>query len=220
MPVSRGDVLERVTATRDVQAQIAGSWVWEEMTVAQWDAQVTALRDSQDNEAAKRATERAKRATLDEMMDDLEDNKVQAVGMARYRWRNDAMNTALIDGLEEQGSGRDATISEARDWVKLWGEIDPAWNPTPTNTRTAFQTLLGACVAAEDEWKTARLTWRKAATQWNNLAAETEELCVAWYGSALRVFPEGSAEGDLIRANIPTFDNSGAQAPTPAPPSP
>ncbi len=51
----------------------------------------------------------------------------------------------------------------------------------------------------------------------NQLAAGLEEINVAWYADATRVFPEGTAEGEMIRGTIPTtYDPPAAPATHPA----
>ena len=44
------------------------------------------------------------------------------------------------------------------------------------------------------------------------------DACQAWYASAIRVFPAGTAQGDMIRGTIPTtYSPPSAPAPVPAP---
>ena len=65
-------------------------------------------------------------------------------------------------------------------------------------------------------YKAALAKWRQSAGVLNVLFSRLEDECVAWYAEATKVFPEGTAAGDLIREQVPTDYNP----PTPAPPAP
>jgi hypothetical protein len=53
------------------------------------------------------------------------------------------------------------------------------------------------------------------------MAGDLTDMSQAWYANALRVFPDGTPEGDMIRGTIPTTYTSAPAPPAPpAPPTP
>jgi hypothetical protein len=51
----------------------------------------------------------------------------------------------------------------------------------------------------------------------NHMATALNKANVAWYAAATRIFPAGTAEGDMVRRAIPTGYSSAAPAEPPAP---
>jgi uncharacterized membrane-anchored protein len=64
-------------------------------------------------------------------------------------------------------------------------------------------------------------SWRAQSQILNQKAAALNDANIAWYAAATRIFPCGTAEGDMIRRSIPTSYSpsvpAGSQAPASQP---
>ena len=194
----------RLQGTRDAQAEVIAAWTWEEMTGAQWDTRVTDFDTKKAAVTTQEGVMLNQRATLDASLTQLHDRTVEGLKMARVKWRKDAARKAILATLSANGGSRDAVEKEAQAWAGVWDSFDAAWVPTPGNTLAAFNTLLTACFTQENDYNMEHTKWREKAEEFNSFAAASEELCVAWYAAATVVFPQGTAQGDMIRSTVPT----------------
>lgn len=220
MAASEMEILQRSEATVAVADSLQATWVWDEMNVADYEARLAAARLAGTVEADKKAAYDEQRGVVDVRFEDLDRRKVQGLGMARNRFRHDSEQIVMIEGVGEYGESREATLKEADEWVATWKRVDPAWNPTATNTLAAFETLLADCKAQLPLLIGAKADYRKAGVGYNQKLAELEDLCIAWYAAATRVFAEDTPEGKLIRGQVPTFGGSTEAAPPVVPPTP
>ena len=209
MAASEVEIMQRGDATGSVMEALQDKWVWDEMSIADFKAFLQSVRDAGTQENAKKAAYDGQRGHTEVLFTDLERRKVQGLGMATYRFRGDTEKLALVQGVGEYGDGRENTLKEAEEWAAAWKLIEPTWSPTTQNTVAAFETLMGDCSGQKKLLTDAKTAWRKASTHHNALLAELEDLCVAWYGQATRVFSPDSEEGILLRGQIPTFDGGG-----------
>lgn len=206
----------RLQATRDAQTEIAADWVWEEQTVAQWDARVTGFTTKKSASDIQEGVMLNKRAIFDGTIATLHDRTVEGLKMARIKWRKDTARKAILSNLSADGGGRDTVQKEARAWAGVWESFDAAWEPTTGNTLVAFNTLITTSETDEKAYKKEHTKWREKAEELNTFAAECEELCVAWYGAATVEFAEGTPQGDMIRSTVPTtYNPPPAGAPNP-----
>ncbi|MBI3876130.1 MAG: hypothetical protein HY300_09285 [Verrucomicrobia bacterium] len=213
-------IRDRSQATRDVQAQIAGDWVWEEKTLAQWDADLVAYDAQVVVESQKSELLDTARSAYNNAEHDLHGRTVQALIMARARYRHDPVKLGVIANLTAAGDTQPHIEKEGLDWESAWEDLDPAWSPVATNTLAAFTTLRGSVGTLHKDYSLARKVWRKQAETLNHLAAQLEDNNVAWYTDATAAFADGTPNGNLIRT-IPTTDHgSGPTPPPPAPPGP
>lgn len=226
-------IKERATKTIAAATQLAPQWTWQEKTLPQMQAGLTAIiGDDQatppviGQEQTTRAAERAMRdarALWDQSLDQLHRWTMQGIAMAKSRYRNDPVKMALVEDLTARGDSRPAILDEALDWETAWNEAEPAWCPLPANTLLAFSALRKQCLEGlQADYKTKASAWREQAGLLTELAATLEDINVAWYGDATKVFAAGTAEGDMIRGTIPTTytpaaNNKPAPAPTPTP---
>lgn len=213
MAHSEQEIFERADATVAVAGTLksgASAYEWDEMTNAAFAAKVAAARAARQVANDKKADYDAQRGRVNERFDELEARKIQAIGMAKYRFRRDARLGEMVESVGEYGEGRESTLREAEEWLAAWKNIDPQWNPTPGNTLAGFETLLADCGAQLGILTQLKSDARKAGIDLSALLAEIEEGCVSWYGVATRAFPVGTSEGDLLRSQIPTFENGGA----------
>ena len=221
MAASELEILQRAEATLSVAQALAATWVWDEMNVADFAAKLGGARAAQSDEAEAKAAYDEQRGVVEARFSDLERRKVQGLGMARSRFRHDAEQLAMIESVGDYGDSREAILKEGEEWAAAWRRIDPTWNPTTTNTLAAFEALSADCQAQFSTLTNVRADHRKVGAHYNELLAELQDLSVAWYAAATRVFAAGTAEGDLVRGQIPTFASGTSPAPPPAPsPSP
>ncbi len=221
-------VKDRATKTLSAAKTLAPQWTWQEQTPVQMQAALAALVGDKDATPPVPGQEEitsdveqvmlVARGVWDASLDTLHRRTMQGVAMAKTRHRDDATSRAVLAPLTAKGDSRAAILAEALAWESAWAEIDPAWSPLPANTLAAFQLLRRAC--GEDlqtAYADARAKWRAQAEKLNAMAAALDDDSVAWYADATRVFPAGTAEGDMIRGTIPTTHSP---APKPAPAAP
>ena len=223
-------VKDRAVKTISAAKQVAPSWTWEEKTAAQMEAQLAAItgnatatppvRGQEANTSAADQVMLAARGAYDTALDQLHTWTAQGLGMAKTKFRDDTAKAAQLAGLGASGSSRAKTLDEALAWESAWANIDPTWAPLPGLTPTTFTTLRKrAYEVLKPAYSDAHAAWRKAAETLGEMAGELTDMSQAWYATALRVFPEGTAEGDLIRGTIPTTYSPPPPAPaSPAPP--
>lgn len=120
----------------------------------------------------------------------------------------------MVSSVGEYGDAREDVLKESEEWAGAWNDIAPDWAPTSSNTRAAFNGLLDTARSENSELSAKKVAARRA--DLNEVLAQLQEACVAWYGQATRVFAAGTPSGDLIRGQIPTFSDAG----TPTPPAP
>ena len=132
------------------------------------------------------------RGVWDLNLDRLHSWTVQSLGMARSKYRKDAVKTAQLNGLTASSNSRAETLSEALDWESAWGNIDPAWAPLPALTLAAFKTLREGC---NENFKTAysdaQAGWRDEVEELGQMLRDMEDVNEAWYADATIAFRKG-----------------------------
>lgn len=160
------------------------------------------------------ASEAAWKAQLKE----LHQRTVQGLNMAKTKFRNDPANLAVVSGLHADGSTPEEILSQALAWESAWGKTAPVWNPTPANTFAAYKILRKQC--AEDlqiAFKDAGSATSEEAGKAEQMASDLNDVIVAWYADATRVFAAGTPEGDMIRRTVPTTYTATSDKVQPAP---
>ncbi len=222
MAMSEQQTFERAQATQSVMTTLkngATPWEWDEMSGADFSASLQAARSAQTIEAQKEAALDQQRGLVNERFGTLEKRKVQALGMAMFRFRKQPDVLEMISGVGEYGSSREDTLKEAGEWAGAWERTAPSWVPAPDNSLDSFKVLMLDCEAQNDILVGRKSDARRAGIDLRAMLGELEDVCVSWYGQATRVFPDGSQEGDLLRSQIPTFDDPPAPQPV-TPPAP
>jgi len=194
----------RGQATRDAQSTIAATWVWEELTVVQWDGILAAIAAKKIVVSDLEGDTLAKRATYENTITLLHDRTVEGLGLARVKWRKDEARSAVLSTLSASGNSREKIQTEAQAWESVWEKFDAAWNPSVPNTILAFRQLITDSDTQEDLYKKARTVWRKDAEELQVQGNALWENCVAWYEAATILFKENTAIGQMIRGTIPT----------------
>ena len=224
-------IKDRATKTIAAAQQLAAQWTWQEKTIPQMRAALTAITGDTTvtppvtgQEKTLSAAEKAMtdaRALWDSKLDQLHRLTMQGVSMAKSRYRNDPVKLTLVENLSARGDSRPVILDEALEWETAWNEVESGWSPLPANTLTAFSALRTQCLKAlQDDYKNKCSAWREQAGILSQLAANLEDMNVAWYSDATDVFAEGTAEGDMIRGTVPTTYSPAPAKPAASPATP
>ncbi|HEY0073966.1 MAG TPA: hypothetical protein VGB77_07690 [Abditibacteriaceae bacterium] len=205
MAVSVMQVWERAVPTQSAMAQLESAWVWPEMTPAAFQALITALQVQRDTVADMDAAQEEKRGLLDTQLRQLDLLTTQGKAAGKFHFRSSPDKLGVIEALEEIGTGRSSTLEEARAFESAWEKVGPSWVFSMDLQLADYQELRAQCESLMDDYSDAKTAWRAASGKMTTLAAQLSEHCVAWYDAAARVFPEGTAEGNMIRGTIPTY---------------
>ena len=235
---SRAFVKERTEKTRAAQATLStdSAWTWPGKTLAAWDADINAMDATVPASLAKNTQAfevdmLAARGILDARFDLIHKYTLLTVGVMRVRAATLPGLRDIVDDLSARGDSRRAVEEEADSLLAAWEEWEQqlltTFSPAPGKTLADFKIYLEggllpggpplpALPTLKKTYKAALTKWRRSEGQLNALYSRCEDECVAWYGEATAVWPAGTAEGDMIRGQVPTDYNP----PTPAPPAP
>ena len=215
MRESNDFIKDRTTQTISAAKTLAPQWTFQQKTIAQMQADLTAvIGDSTVNPPipgqekttlTAEATMNTAGATWDTGLNTLHRRTMQGVGMIKNRYKDDAVKLALVAHLTAAGDSMAGILSEALDLETAWTKTDATWSPVTTNTLATFSALRMQClVTFQEDFKDKRSAWREQAGIEDQMFAALEATNVAWYTDALRVFPLGTPEGSMIRGTIPT----------------
>ena len=225
-------VKRRARATISAAKALAAKWIWQEESVDQMETQLDAITGN--NSATppvvgqeEIASQAGRALALAEgnwktQLGVLHQWTVQGLNMAKTKFRNDPANLTVVSGLHADGTTPEEILAQALAWESAWGKIASTWNPSATNTYAAYKTLRKQC--AED----LQIAFKDATSEASEEAGKLEQMCndlndviMAWYADATKMFLPGTVEGDMIRSTIPTtYTASSAKtppAPAPAP---
>lgn len=240
---SQAFVKDRTEKTRAAQATLITDipWTWPGKTLAQWDADLTALDASVNGSLAKVAAALevdmlAARGFLDARLDAIHKYTLLTVGVMRVRSATLPGLLLIVNDLSARGDSRRAIEDEADELIAAWEEWDaqvvaPVFSPAPGKNLVDFKLLVEGAPGSgqatnpmlgtlKKTYKAALAKWRQSAGLLNALYSRLEDECVAWYAEATVVFPEGTPAGDMIRELIPTDYNPATPPPPPVPPVP
>jgi hypothetical protein len=217
MRIGIGFILDRAKTTRHAQEDLKPSWMWNEKTLEQWDNEISDLQRMQEAFSTAEFSRNSTRGALDSDLQDLHRRTMQWLAMAKFHFREDPPKYEAIKRLTCKAVGRRGIALEAMDLETAWQEVGPEWEPTEVNTFISFQALRERCINLDAAFIAAHSNLRTQSEILNHEAAALNKANVAWYAAATRIFPAGTAEGDMVRRAIPT----GYSRPTPAePPAP
>lgn len=198
-------ILARAQATRDVQAQIAETWLWGDKTVQQWDTDIAAVRAARNDDSAAEAAEQEIRGERNLAYTRLERRTMQTVSYLKIVARRNPQHATLIANLPAAKTGRPATLARARAVAEAWRQINPDLAIAPNQTLPAFDSTLAAAESHDSATTAAKVAWRHKAELLADLAAALDTDAKDWYALATRQCAPGTAAGDLIRGQIPTL---------------
>jgi hypothetical protein len=195
------DVLARGDATGSTQVRVADKWVWQGKEAPQWAVDTAAVRAQRIVVTDAKTGLRDAGIAWDDVLDDLHDRTAQGLGMARSKYRRNPSVLALLKPLDASGDDRQDKMDEAREWLSTWSRLpDATWNPTAENTKTAFGALYNQSLAGQTTYQDAVTAERDERQQFYLMVGNLWEDCVEWYIDACLVFPQGTPEGELVRA--------------------
>ena len=223
-------IVNRAVRTISAAKQVAITWTWPEETPEQMQTQLETITGNSSVtppvvgqmeivSQSKRLADAAS-GQWETQLGELHRRTVQGLGMARNKFRNVPASLAVLGGLTAKSHSHSETLAEALAWESAWNQLAPAWIPTTINTLAAFKALRKQC--AEDlqtAFSDAHADWRTEVEKLNSMADDLEQADEAWYADATRVFPAGTAEGDMIRSTVPTtyVPTTTKTSPAPAP---
>jgi hypothetical protein len=221
-------VKRRARATISAAKAVAAKWIWQEESGDQMEAQLEAITGNntvtppvigQEEIAsqAQRALAAAEGAWKTQLKA-LHQLTVQGLNMAKTKFRNDPANLAVVAGLHADGTTPEEILAQVLAWESAWGKIAPTWNPSTTNTFADYKTLRKQC--AEDlqiAFKDAGSAASEEAGKAEQMAKDLNDVVVAWYADATKMFAVGTPEGDMIRSTVPTTYTPPAAKAQPAP---
>jgi hypothetical protein len=214
MRIGIGFILARAKTTRHAQEDLKPSWMWNEKTLEQWDLEIAGLQRMQEAFSTAEFSRNSARAALDADLQDLHRRTMQWLAMAKFHFREDPSKYEAIKRLTCKAVGRRGIAQEAMDLETAWQEAGAEWEPTEVNTFASFQALREQCINLDAAYIAAHSNLRTQSEILNHKAAALNQANVAWYAAATRLFPAGTAEGDMIRRAIPTGYSPAARAET------
>jgi hypothetical protein len=210
-------VIRRAKTTRHAQEDLKSLWIWNEKTLDQWDNEIADLQRTQELCSSAKFVQNSARAALDAGLQEIRRRSMQFMAMAKFHFRNEPSMFEAISRLTSGGGARRAITQEAMDLESAWEKAGPEWAPTDANTFSAFQALRKQCTELDAAWIAANSTWHTQSGILNRKAAALNEANIGWLAAATRIFPAGTAEGEMIRRSIPTRYSPPVPAELPAP---
>jgi hypothetical protein len=141
--------------------QVQPLWEWVEMTAAVFQGHIDALQTQRDTVAQLEAAQDQARGNLDKELDKLELLTTQGKAAAKYRFRNMPDKQEVLDGLQEIGSGRSATLEEAGEFDAAWEKLDPAWTFAMGMPLIDYRDLRADCETLIETYSKAKAAWRE-----------------------------------------------------------
>ena len=201
-------IRNRLGDTIACQGTVADEWVWDELTLAEWDAKQaefvgtpTSLIEVQLGLEMDVNIAASKLATI---LQRLHDATVTAVGLARVKFRKEVEFAAVIGALSAAGQSRQDILDDAEEWALAWEDVAPAWDAGMS--LAAFEALRAEGEAALRTLRRAQVRMRRGAGRLRVLALEIEDLLQAWYGAATAIFPADTVNGEVVRSIKTTSD--------------
>ena len=106
--------LQRAVATSAAQTTLAGGWIWDEKTPAQWASSITTIEIQMEAEADAEAEMIAKRGETDAAIDALHSTTARGLRMAKNRYRDLPAKLAVFHNLRADSGSRAGKIQDAR----------------------------------------------------------------------------------------------------------
>jgi len=206
-PADTAAILNRTRYSIATQHLLAGDWIWAELSLADWEAQLDEVDHGATGwsvrlvESEQDMIRAAAELTL--QLTELHDATVTALGVARIRYRRQEESALLFQELSALGRYPEETLAEAERWELAWEEIDPAFVPVAGLTLAAFAARRVATLAAQRAARRTRLRRAQAAARLALALRALNDTAQAWYAEARSVFPPGHARAELLEA-VPT----------------
>jgi hypothetical protein len=197
-------ISSRAQATRDVQAQIAADWVWEDKTLAAWDAELKTIAELRQAEIVAETSEMAVRAQRDQAHKELDRKTLLGVAILKTKARNDPAKLAAIQALPPLPQGRPQSRLRAQRLAEAWQQHYPEFVADTELSLTTLNASLEVAERLDTQTSAAKVAWRNAANTLTESLASVNDDAKTWYYLATRRFPESTPQGQLIRSRIQT----------------
>ena len=207
-------ILQRSQSTRAVQVSLAGSWVWEEKTVVQWDTAIIALVAKMEGVQDAEADYLSKRGEAYTAITALHSLAGRCLRMAKNRYRTDPAKLEVIATLHNDEASHLGQLKDALEWESAWEKLDDDWSPLPGVTLATFKPQRLAAGTLLEAVTIKKIAWDTEDEELDAMGRALNADCVAWYEAATTVFPAGTPEGDVIRSEIPTTYTPPSNPPT------
>ena len=203
------DIIERATATHNVQVRLADPanplhWVWPEKAVDQWPLDIANLNLLLQTQSEADAEWQSTAGLLGTGLTKLADHSRDIARLARTKFRNDPATLHLWQAVRLRRNSRAAIFRSAHAVRSTWAKSAPAWVPMSGLTLAAYQGQITTCGNCAGTHKDNETELRQLGGQLQVAAARLDDESMAWYSDALTHFPDHTAAGILIRTDIPT----------------
>lgn len=221
MAISIEFITDRAQNTHSMMLVMASTWVWDELTPAQFKAKCTAAGIKIETTIRKETDSLGSKGERNQKVADLRDQMLSGIQLARIKFRKDPEKLAILRPLRAGVQTIRAVLAEALAWEKAWAQIDAAYVPDGM-TWADFRALRLECGTAQESVATARAARRGSAGARRAALEDLWEWCVAWYAVARIRFKANTAHGMALRSRIPTKPRKrrkagGEATPAPAP---
>lgn len=197
-------VLDRASASRNAQSEIASQWVWGEKTVLQWDSDIAAVKGAQLDELDARVSLLANTEEWDAQLANVEETTRKLLRLAKTHFRNDSVKLAMFQDITFTRGSRERIYSVGRQVWEVWDNVDSAWTPITGLDVGGFGSMLSNVDAKKGLNDRLYTTWRRNVLELQRKVDLLDDANVAWYSDATTRFAEGTLEGDLVRSTVPT----------------
>ena len=193
----------RLLATKAVQEKIVAEWTWEEKPATGWAQVQTAMTQAKSMVDQSEASLTLLDGAVTQAQAALHARTKQVVGLAKLRFRNEPVKAKAFEGLRAVGTTVSLTRSSADDLAAAWAKADATGSYVNT-TLADYNALRTALDTAQTNRESGRTGVKQAKKSQQSVLKSVKGDLVAWYAAATRVFPDNTATGALIRAEIPT----------------
>jgi hypothetical protein len=197
-------ITERAQNTHSVMLVMASTWVWNELTPAQFKAKCELAGVKIVSTSHKNAATIGAIGERDQQVAELRDKMLNGIRLARIKFRKEPEKLALLRPLRAGVRTIRAVLAEALAWEKAWAEIDAAYEPEEGMTWGDFRAARLACGTAQESVASARAARQGSAGARRAALEDLWEWCVAWYAVARIRFKPETAHGMMLRERIPT----------------
>lgn len=188
-------------------------WESGEISVVNFKTKLDAARALLESESDELVDTIGARGSRDANLDTLRTRGRDARANLLNKYRKDPVKMAVLGAVSLEGSSVTATLNEARRFSSAWAEVNTAYVAEDGLTLGAYDTLRTLCGTNQEA---VSKEGAEEATATGRVKVELEDLydvCVAWYDTGTRKYPEGTAFGIMIRRHVPVTPTTGLEKP-------
>lgn len=197
-------VRARLLKTQAIQKQLQETWVWDQVSVEDWGEGIQRLDVARDTAQDAIAATQNTRATLGEGLKELHEATKQTLGIAKVAFKREPSKAGAFVGLTAVSKSFPAVSRSAHTLSSAWQKADPTWTPLPGKTLASYDTLRATLQTQQADVASAVTAQKVTHLALQDTLKEQFALAKDWYAVATRVFPANTAEGQVLRAEIPT----------------